>query len=257
MSYPYLQHGDKIPTVAVLQKLLNRTGASLVVDGIFGNRTRAAVKNFQKPRKLAQDGIVGKDTWPRIRSNEPLPVVDCIDVFDPSLYHMEVQDIKLAGGKPIVIGGMCNGVEQAVNDIISRSRNIFLLRFHGHGARGTASISSGHGDLDPDMIHRGDITLSNLEQIRHTVARLRPVFGPYGCVQFMHCATGGGASGRELLKQISKILGVPVSAGKLTQYGGGLRTFRFEGPTATFSSDSIGFRSWCMNLPDFPSFTPI
>ena len=141
-----------------------------------------------------------------------------------------------------MIGGMSNGVEQAVNDIVRSSRNVFLLRFHGHGAPGTASVSSGHGELDPNMIHRADITLSNLAIIRPIIARLRPIFGPYGCVQFMHCETGGGRDGRQLLQAIANELHVPVSAGINTQFGKGLRL--------------ISLKDWCRALPDFPGFTP-
>jgi peptidoglycan hydrolase-like protein with peptidoglycan-binding domain len=255
MSYPLLRQGDKLPAVGVLQKLLNRTGESLDPDGDFGSRTKAAVIRFQTPRHLSPDGAVGQNTWPRISANANLPVVDCIDVFDPSLAQLEERDIRRAGGNPIVIGGMSNGVEQAVNDIVSAHRNLFLLRFHGHGAPGTASISSGHGELDPGMIHRADITLSNLAVIRPIVARLRTVFGPYGCVQFMHCETGRGPNGRRVLQAIADELRVPVSAGINTQFGGGTKTFRFEGPTFT-ALPSGTLAQWCRALPNFAGFNP-
>jgi len=80
---------------------------------------------------MSADGVVGQNTWPRISANADLPVIDCIDVFDPSLAELEEADIRRAGGNPITLGGMSNGVEQAVNDILRSSRNIFLLRFHG------------------------------------------------------------------------------------------------------------------------------
>jgi hypothetical protein len=256
MSYTLLRQGDNLPTVGVLQKLLNRAGASLTADGAFGPLTKAAVQNFQRPRGLSADGVVGENTWPRVSANANLPIIDCIDVFDPSLSRLEERDIRRVGGNPIVIGGMCNGVEHAVTDILRHGRNVFLLRFHGHGARGVAGISTGHGDLDPNMIHRADIALQNLAELRPVLSRLRSVFGPYGCVQFMHCETGGGPNGRQMLRRIADLLGVPVSAGVNTQFGGGTKTFRFEGPTHTAVPGGGALSTWCRALPDFPGFTP-
>jgi len=109
--------------------------------------------------------------------------------------------------------------------------------------------------LDPTRIHRAGIELANIEIFRPILARLRGVFSPYGCVQFMHCETGGGPNGRALLQAISRELRVPVSGGVNTQFGGGSRTFRFEGPTFT-ALPSGTLRDWCRALPDFPGFTP-
>lgn len=257
MSYPYLRTGDVLPAVGVLQKLLNSTGASLSPDGIYGRNTRRAVMDFQRARAgMGADGIVGRNTWPRLSGNADLPVIDCIDVWDPDLHSMEVNDIRRAGGNPVVIGGMCNGVEQAVQEILGRARNVFLLRFHGHGAPGAASIATGHGELDPDMRERSDIALDNLSEIRPIVRRLRSVFGPYGCVQFMHCETAGGRSGRRLMDAIAADLGVPVTAAIRTQFGGGIATFRFEGPTYTAIPVGGSLRDWCRGRPDFVGFSP-
>ena len=46
-----------------LQTALDRNGAKLVVDGIFGPLTEAAVKVFQKSHLIPADGIVGSLTW--------------------------------------------------------------------------------------------------------------------------------------------------------------------------------------------------
>ena len=41
---------------------LQATLKGLVVDGIFGDKTKAKVKEFQKSKNLLSDGIVGKNT---------------------------------------------------------------------------------------------------------------------------------------------------------------------------------------------------
>jgi hypothetical protein len=49
-----------------LQTALDRNGAKLVVDGIFGPLTEAAVKAFQKSHLIPADGIVGPLTWSKL-----------------------------------------------------------------------------------------------------------------------------------------------------------------------------------------------
>jgi hypothetical protein len=51
-----------------IQRRLNDFGWTppLVVDGIFGAKTEAAVKNFQQKNGLAADGIVGNKTWRKL-----------------------------------------------------------------------------------------------------------------------------------------------------------------------------------------------
>jgi hypothetical protein len=256
MNYAYLKSGDRIPAVGVLQKLLNRTGENLVSDGVFGSKTKAAVQKFQRARGLGADGIVGKNTWPRVAANANLSIVDCIDVFDQNLLNMEARDIRRAGGNPILIGGMSNGIEQAVNDIVRASgNNVFLLRFHGHGASGVAGISDGHG-LNDGIDHRSSIDNANVARLVPILTRLARIFGPYGNVQFMHCSTGRGASGRSLLQNIANAIGVPVTAAVRDQLGGGVATFKFEGATYTAFPRGANLRSWSTGRQNFPGFTP-
>lgn len=49
--------------VSVLQFLLRRNGAVLRVDGCFGAHTQRAVRRFQRGRRLAVDGIAGRQTF--------------------------------------------------------------------------------------------------------------------------------------------------------------------------------------------------
>lgn len=60
---PLLKYGSKGDAVKKLQAALNKKGYHLVVDGIFGPKTRATVISFQYSRRLLVDGIVGPQTW--------------------------------------------------------------------------------------------------------------------------------------------------------------------------------------------------
>lgn len=63
-----LRINSKGTQVMVLQWLLNHTTgyASGIVDGIFGTKTLAAVRQFQQANGLTVDGIVGKNTWTKL-----------------------------------------------------------------------------------------------------------------------------------------------------------------------------------------------
>lgn len=57
-----LRLGTKGAGVKNLQKSLNKRGYQLDEDGVFGQKTQAAVQDYQKNNSLAVDGIAGKDT---------------------------------------------------------------------------------------------------------------------------------------------------------------------------------------------------
>ena len=84
MSYAIAEMGNTLPIVAVVQKLLERSGYPLTVDGSFGPKSNEAVKKFQRDHQpLVADGSVSVQTWPRLVANDPgFKVLDCIDVDD-------------------------------------------------------------------------------------------------------------------------------------------------------------------------------
>jgi Putative peptidoglycan binding domain len=102
-----------LPAVGALQKLLNRAGAKLTAHGAFGPHTKQAAVEFQRPRGLKPDGALGVQTWPRVSVNADLPIMDCVDLFDPRLEVDTEAPLLKAGGDPILVGGLCNGLEQA------------------------------------------------------------------------------------------------------------------------------------------------
>ena len=57
-----LKKGCKGDDVYELQKLLNKAGDNIEVDGSFGSKTRIAVREYQKRKGLKVDGIAGKNT---------------------------------------------------------------------------------------------------------------------------------------------------------------------------------------------------
>lgn len=66
MGKPLLNFGSTGPAVTELQRALNMGGTflpKLSVDGIFGPKTHARVKEFQSSNGLVRDGVVGPLTW--------------------------------------------------------------------------------------------------------------------------------------------------------------------------------------------------
>jgi peptidoglycan hydrolase-like protein with peptidoglycan-binding domain len=74
INQPTLRAGSTGPAVRRLQRALRRTpDLSLVVDGVFGPRTDAAVRLFQETQGLAVDGIVGPATWSALPDGGAMP----------------------------------------------------------------------------------------------------------------------------------------------------------------------------------------
>lgn len=72
-----LRTGSRGEAVAQLQRDLSRLGYPLAADGVFGAKTEAAVKRFQREHNLTADGIVGPKTRAaieRAKANAALPV---------------------------------------------------------------------------------------------------------------------------------------------------------------------------------------
>lgn len=65
-SQPTLRKGNRGADVRTLQALLGDKGYTVLVDGIFGDKTYEAVKAYQAEHGLLVDGIVGKATWKKI-----------------------------------------------------------------------------------------------------------------------------------------------------------------------------------------------
>lgn len=75
MAFLYTQvgKGSKGSSVTELQKRLNQNGYNLAEDGVFGDKTLSAVRDYQANNNLAVDGIVGNKTWGALRSGNTTP----------------------------------------------------------------------------------------------------------------------------------------------------------------------------------------
>ena len=71
--YAMVARGSAGSDVKTLQTALNQYGYGLAVDGIFGRKTQAAVKDYQKKHGLAVDGIVGPKTWGSLKPKTTFP----------------------------------------------------------------------------------------------------------------------------------------------------------------------------------------
>jgi len=63
---PQLARGSSGAEVSALQQGLTGFGGAVLpgpIDGEFGPRTDASVRDYQKSRSIAVDGIVGNQTW--------------------------------------------------------------------------------------------------------------------------------------------------------------------------------------------------
>ena len=62
-----IRNGSRGNIVKIAQLLLERAvGYGLTVEGIFGSKTETTVRNFQRQKGLAVDGIVGNNTWNKL-----------------------------------------------------------------------------------------------------------------------------------------------------------------------------------------------
>jgi peptidoglycan hydrolase-like protein with peptidoglycan-binding domain len=73
-SNRHLSRGDRGTCVSDAQrKLMSKNVNPGTIDGIFGDKTAAAVVQFQKNSNLNPDGIVGPDTWRALNATTTAP----------------------------------------------------------------------------------------------------------------------------------------------------------------------------------------
>ena len=82
-TYTMVGYGSQGESVRRLQSELNKQGYQLDEDGVFGEKTRAAVRDYQKKNSLKRDGIAGDETWGSLMSaSASAAALRAIHVFD-------------------------------------------------------------------------------------------------------------------------------------------------------------------------------
>ena len=123
MTDVMLKYGSSGIGVRALQKMLQRTGAQLVVDGQFGRITRDAVKAFQARVGLLVDGIVGPKTLVALSAQpntKTEPSLDSVRIVAPWLAVARA----ITGTKEIPGARSNPAILQWVEEIISRYPDI-------------------------------------------------------------------------------------------------------------------------------------
>ncbi len=140
-----VRFGEHSPRVTLLQVVLNShsyAGANnkrLTVDGAYGRNTGAAVAAAAK--MIGVDKSSSKVATPelisRLLADVDLSVITSVDLGDARLQD-DIDEFKRNFDDPIVLGGMCNGLQQMVLAVQSRAESgkVAALRLDGHGNLG-------------------------------------------------------------------------------------------------------------------------
>ena len=119
-----LKRGDQGNEVKDLQKKLNavpKLGVKLVVDGIFGPKTEAAVKKFQKHVEIKASGVYDAETRKRLEAGgEPPPKMTVEDYKERIQKNQKV----LEGNRKSFEdrGKKLSEAQKKLQDLLERSR---------------------------------------------------------------------------------------------------------------------------------------
>ncbi len=262
-----VERGNRLPTVAVVQRLLNEAGTStsrLVVDGDFGRLTNTAVREFQSKQGLASTGIVDPATWRVLSNGTGLSVIDHVDAaedyHDRGTYRGYERDLLRTGADPIVSYDQSGRLGLLASQIRGHGRpgSVILLRFHGHGGPGVMGVSRGRGGMPHQ--HADSISLfpNDWAAVEQHFGPLCNLFAPLGSVELHGCSIAGDVFqdqhgrrrrvlspsgmglGAYMLHRLAELFGVPVSAATSPQYSHGRAILRFEGRVLTAFPNGLG-----------------
>ena len=251
-----LKRGDKLPTVAILQSYLNQhpsTHEFLNVDGVFGPRTEGAVSRFRDAAGIGRGKLVDGEMWERLVGTgwQVIDSVDRSDYNDPKWDTNEHEMLAPFHQTIVEFFGMSAGTPHVLRTLRKNARpgEVILLRFHGHGSPGTMVVASGRKA-------KSGMAYNFSAGFWKDMAKFRGLFAPIGSIEMHGCRVGLGPKGHKLLLGMANAVGVPVSGGNQTQYGGGESSFRFEGPTTTVCPNGEPLSKWAVRVGSVSRPTP-
>lgn len=110
---PLLHNGDTGSYVKEAQQLLVKKGFKLDADGVFGDGTEEAVREFQADSKLEADGYIGDATWKALRSvvapvSNPVVKPVAKPVAKPVVEKAVIKPKAKAIGKAVILVDVLN-----------------------------------------------------------------------------------------------------------------------------------------------------
>ncbi|WP_203968115.1 CAP domain-containing protein, partial [Sediminihabitans luteus] len=169
---PTVRLGSRGSTVVVLQKRLRVHGWYVAADGVFGSKTLAAVRSFQRSVGLGSGGVVGPKTWAALgRSPAKTPPA----TLHGSLFAMTNWYRVRAGCKPLVADArLTSAAQRYATDMAThgyfshtgRDGSTFVQRIKAAGypspggenlARGQTTRTQVITDLMASTTHRANV----------------------------------------------------------------------------------------------------
>lgn len=260
-----VRFGEHSPRVTLLQILLNShscggvDGKRLVVDGMYGRNTRAAVVSAVK--LIGEGDASGRAATPALvkslLADVDLSVITSVDLGDPAL-QADVDQFKRNFDDPIVFGGLCNGLAQMVQAVLSRAENgqIATLRLDGHGNLGewlTVSVGNVADLREGNRAERQEyaviaeeiysyVSAKNFDKVQGMIQPLSAIFAPFGFAEHLGCTLGARPQTRKMLVKLANLWGVPIRVGIQTQPIGSVMDIR--GPAFTAFPKGLDLKSW-------------
>jgi peptidoglycan hydrolase-like protein with peptidoglycan-binding domain len=115
-----LSFGDRSQSVRMLQKSLNAHGATLLVDGDYGDATEAAVRAYQLSVGLVADGIAGSKTLQSLAGGNCDELLKNADLMRAA----QLLEVPLASIYAV------NEVESRGNGFLDNGRPVILFERH-------------------------------------------------------------------------------------------------------------------------------